>query len=158
MGLKLGQLLDGQFLNLCSIPCPCISCGPDRFWVEIFVGELVSLSLHWILAWLQEAGSICPILWVTAKVTPIDSWVPPLSQVSVLSWRCPPPSPHPCQLQSFLWFKILLLLKLKHAIEYHHKIFRIVCVVCLLCPSQCLWLWQVSNEEMKMICIKICFW
>ena len=53
-------------------------------------------------AWLQEVASSCsipPILWVTAKVTPIDSWVPPFSQVSVSSWRCPSASHH-CQLQT----------------------------------------------------------
>jgi hypothetical protein len=43
-------------------------------------------------AWLQEMaflGSISPMWWVTAKVTPTDSWTPPLSQVSVSSCRWP---------------------------------------------------------------------
>jgi hypothetical protein len=44
MGLKLGQLLVGHPLSLCSLPCACISY---EFWVESFVGGLVSLSLHW---------------------------------------------------------------------------------------------------------------
>ena len=47
MGHKLQQLLVGDFLSLCSIPHPYSSCRQDKFWVEIFMGELVSLSLHW---------------------------------------------------------------------------------------------------------------
>jgi hypothetical protein len=42
MGLKLGQLLVGHSLSLCSIPLACISCSQDKFWVESFVGGLVS--------------------------------------------------------------------------------------------------------------------
>ena len=34
--------------------CPCTSFTEDTFWVECFVGGLVSLSLHWSLALLQE--------------------------------------------------------------------------------------------------------
>jgi hypothetical protein len=46
MGLKLGQLLVGHSFGLHSIPCAYISCGQHIFWVESFVGGLVSLSLH----------------------------------------------------------------------------------------------------------------
>ena len=42
-----------------------------------------------LLQEVASSGSISPMLWLTVKVTPIDSWVPPLSQVSVSSWRCP---------------------------------------------------------------------
>ena len=28
--------------------CPCISCRQDKFWIESFVGGLVSLLLHWV--------------------------------------------------------------------------------------------------------------
>jgi hypothetical protein len=38
------------------------------------------------------------MLWITSKVTPIDSWVPPLSQVSITFIRWPS-LPHICQLQ-----------------------------------------------------------
>jgi hypothetical protein len=58
-----------------------------------------------IPAWLQEvvsSGSMSPMLWVTAKV-PIDSWAPPLSQVSVSSWGCPQ-SPCPFQVQIFIHY------------------------------------------------------
>ena len=41
IGLKLGQLFVGCFLN------PCLSCRLDIFWVRSFVGGLVSLLLHW---------------------------------------------------------------------------------------------------------------
>jgi hypothetical protein len=59
-------------------------------------------------AWLHEVdslGSLSPMLWVTAKVTPIDFWMPPLIQVSVSSWRC---SLHPharsvADFHSFSW-------------------------------------------------------
>ena len=35
---------------------PCTSCRQDKFWVEGFVAGLVSLSLHWKSAWLQEVN------------------------------------------------------------------------------------------------------
>ena len=41
MGLKLGQLLVGHSLSLCSIPCACISCRQDKFWVKSFVDGYV---------------------------------------------------------------------------------------------------------------------
>ena len=46
MGLQLG-LLVGHCLSLYSIPHTCIPCRQDKFWIESFVGELVSLLLHW---------------------------------------------------------------------------------------------------------------
>jgi hypothetical protein len=46
MGLKLGLLLVFHSLSLCSIPCACISYRLDKFWVECFVSELVSLLLN----------------------------------------------------------------------------------------------------------------
>ena len=47
LGLKLGQVLVGHSLSLCYIHSSFISCRQDKLWVENFVGELVSLSLHW---------------------------------------------------------------------------------------------------------------
>jgi hypothetical protein len=47
MDLKLGQLLVGHSLSLCSTPTPnLITCRQDKFWVESFVSGLVSLLLH----------------------------------------------------------------------------------------------------------------
>jgi hypothetical protein len=60
----------------------------------LWVGWCLYLSTM-VPEWLKEvafSGSIFPMLRVTDKVTPIDSWVPFLSQVSVSSWRCAPPS------------------------------------------------------------------
>jgi hypothetical protein len=59
-------------------------------------------------AWLQEmgsSGSTFPVLWVTAKVTFIAFWVPPLSQVFVSFWRCPTASPplSVADFHSFSW-------------------------------------------------------
>jgi hypothetical protein len=60
-------------------------------WLRIlWVGWCPYRSIG-VPAWLQKvasSGSIPQMLWVTAKVTPIDSWAPPLYQVSVLFWRC----------------------------------------------------------------------
>lgn len=44
------------FLSIFFILCPCISCRQDKFWIESFVGRLVSLSLHWDSC-LAEGGS-----------------------------------------------------------------------------------------------------
>ena len=41
-GFKLGRLLVGHSLSLCSVPPACISGRKDKFWVESFVGGLVS--------------------------------------------------------------------------------------------------------------------
>jgi hypothetical protein len=35
-----------HYCSLCSIPCPCISCIEDTYWVKNFVGWLVSLLLQ----------------------------------------------------------------------------------------------------------------
>ena len=77
--------------SLYSIPLICISCREDKFWVESFVGRLVSLSLHWGFlpgyrrwplhvpypqCFESQLRIFTLILWET------------LSQVSVSSWRC----------------------------------------------------------------------
>ena len=38
---------------------------------------------------MASLGSMSQMQWFTAKVTPIDLWLPPLYQVFVLSWRWP---------------------------------------------------------------------
>lgn len=45
--LKLGWISVGYFLSLCSLPCACISCREETFWIESFVGGFVPLLLHW---------------------------------------------------------------------------------------------------------------
>jgi hypothetical protein len=59
-------------------------------------------------AWLQEvasSASISLILWVTAKVTILDSWVSPLSQVLCLFLEMPHTSPSlsAADFHSFSW-------------------------------------------------------
>jgi hypothetical protein len=105
-GLKFGLLLADYSLNLHSIPRAFISCRQVKFWVEGFVSGLVSLSLYWVPTWLQKvafSGSIFPMQWITAKATPIDSCVPALNWVSVLSRRCPL-HPNPSQLHISIHF------------------------------------------------------
>lgn len=92
MGLKLGWLLFGLSLSHCFIFVSAFLVERIKFWEESFVGGLVSISLHQGSC-LATGGSlsrrIFPVLWVTAKATPIDSWVPPLSHFSISSWKCP---------------------------------------------------------------------
>ena len=74
MSLKFCQLLVGCSLSLYSISCPWISCRQDKFWVETFVGGLVSQFLHWGVC-LFTGGNLfrflTQMLWVTAKGIPI---------------------------------------------------------------------------------------
>lgn len=68
--LKLGRLLLGHFLSLCSIHNHCISRRQCKFYVEYFVGGLVLLLLHQgscLATAADSLGSISPMLWVTAK-------------------------------------------------------------------------------------------
>jgi hypothetical protein len=53
------RLLVDHSLRLCSIPCVCISCRPDKVWVVSFVGELVYLLLHWVSCPLQAPCPQC---------------------------------------------------------------------------------------------------
>jgi hypothetical protein len=84
-----------------------VSFGSKVLWVGCCLYNYTGVS-----AWPQEAtslGSISPMLWVTAKNSPFDSWVPrpPLSQVSLFLEMSPTstsadfysfswPSCHPC--------------------------------------------------------------
>jgi hypothetical protein len=49
MSLKLDQLLVGHSLSLGPILSPCISYRQDKNFVQMFVGGLLSLSLHWAM-------------------------------------------------------------------------------------------------------------
>jgi hypothetical protein len=114
MGLNLGQILVGHSLRLCSIPHTCIYCWWDKFLFESFVCMLVFLSLHWGSSLGTGDGLFLTVLWVTVKVTPIDSWVPPLSKVSLLPsrWSLPPHPQqilHPIHFHGYLAISSLLL-------------------------------------------------
>jgi hypothetical protein len=93
MVLKLGSYR----LTSVSASSPILVFLVDRigFASEVlWVGWCPCCSIR-LLAWLQEvasSGPTFPMLWVTAKDTPIDSWPPPLSQVSVSFWRCAHPT------------------------------------------------------------------
>ena len=84
MGLKLGQLLVGLFFSLCSIP---EDGGQEKLGVKSFMGELLSLSLHWGAYLATEASSQSMIPWfgILDKVTHIDTWDPTLSHGSGMS-------------------------------------------------------------------------
>ena len=67
----------------------------EKFCEEGFVGVFVSLSLH---CWSFQAMGVGLLMFHITNVIhslghPIDSWVPPLYQVSFSSWRFLPP-PH----------------------------------------------------------------
>ena len=74
--------------------CPCTSFRQDEFWVESFMGGLVSLSLHWescLAAEVVSSGFMSPLLGTLAKVTHIDSWELPYPRSLELP-RDPTPS------------------------------------------------------------------
>jgi hypothetical protein len=105
MSLKLSLLFVGHSLGLCCIPTPTFNLDRIKFvsmtlWVCLF--HYHSTGVPDCLQAVASSDSISPspMLCVTAKVTAIDSWVPPLSQVFVTSWRCLPPSQH-CHLHNF---------------------------------------------------------
>ena len=84
-GSQVGTLIGCPFLQSLFHLCPYISFRQDKFWVKSFVGRLVSLSSIGGPAWLQEvasSGSMSPLLVVLAKVTHIELWEPPPSQIS----------------------------------------------------------------------------
>ena len=67
------------------------------------MGGLVFLLLQEV----ASSSSISPMMWITAKVNPFDSWVHLLSYVSVSSWKCPL-TPHLSQLQIPIHSRCLL--------------------------------------------------
>jgi hypothetical protein len=98
----------GYWLAIRSVSAPSLV---PAFLVNRINFRLKVLSVGWCLYWssvaptrLQEvafSGSMSPVLWVTAKVTFIDSWTSHFSQVSGTSSRWPlAPS---CRFHSFSW-------------------------------------------------------
>jgi hypothetical protein len=90
-----------------SVPFPVPAIFVDRI---NFGSKVLWVGLsYWstgVPVWLKEvssSGSRSLMLWVTAKVTPIDSWVPPFCQVSIPSGRFPLP-PYHCHLQMSIHF------------------------------------------------------
>ena len=101
--LKLGPLLVGHSLSLCAIPSPDrTNLGLKVLWVGWCPCCCVGLTTQ--LQEVASSGSRSSMLFITAKATPIDSWMPFLSQVSILSYRCHSPLPHPHQLQMYIPF------------------------------------------------------
>jgi hypothetical protein len=101
VGLKLGVLLVGQPLSLCSIPCPCISCRQVKFGLKVLWVGWCPYCSNGVLAFLHQVaslGSISPLLWVSAKVISIDSWETPWSQVSSMWGVSFPLPPHQLQI------------------------------------------------------------
>ena len=73
-GSQVGPVIGWSFPQTLLHLCPYISCKLDKFWVESFVGELVSYHSIGVPAWLQEvasSSSISPMLWVPSKITPL---------------------------------------------------------------------------------------
>jgi hypothetical protein len=46
-GLQVEAVIGWPFSQSLLPPCAYIICRQDKFWVESFVGGLVSQSLHW---------------------------------------------------------------------------------------------------------------
>ena len=72
---------------------PTFPVDRTDLWFKVYWMCWCSYCSTGVPAWLQRGGSFrlhIPMLWVTAKFTPIDSWAPPLSQVSGTSLRPPP--------------------------------------------------------------------
>jgi hypothetical protein len=110
----LYRLLLDLSLSLFSILHPCISCRQNKFWAKILWVGWCPYRSTGVSAWLQEvasSGSISPMLWGPVKVTPLIFWVPPLSQVSGMSSRCPHlPNPTSCRFPFILiviWSSLL---------------------------------------------------
>lgn len=87
IGLNLGHLLIRHSPSLCFIPNPCNSCGHSKFLVITFLGGLVLLLIH--QAFFLDTRDRLPRLHASNVVSQsygqplVDSWAPPLSQVSL---------------------------------------------------------------------------
>ena len=110
IGFKLGELFVGHILSHCSIPHLFISCRQDKFWIESFMGELMSLliaPLGFLLSYrslpLQVPHTQC--CESQLRSSPLNLGCLPLTQVSVSSWRCPLISllPSFADFHSFSW-------------------------------------------------------
>lgn len=104
--LPMGCLLVSYFLSVCSLHHVCITCTKYKFWFESFVCELISIVPLKFLSGYRMWPLHIPYGQCsesTAMVTPIDSWVPLLSKVSVWSRRCHSPL-HPAQLKISIHF------------------------------------------------------
>jgi hypothetical protein len=99
-------------------PPPFLPLSPvSEFLVDKINIGLKVLYIGWypywctrVPDWLQEvacSGSISPMLWVTAMVTPINSWAPPLFQdchnLEMLPPYPIPQTPSVADFHSFLW-------------------------------------------------------
>lgn len=100
MGLKMGWWLAIPSLSA-TFPMPAFLTYRINLGLKVLCIDRCLYCSSGVPAWLQDmasSGSISPMRWVTDKVTPIDSWVPPLYQVPALSSGCLSPTPS-CQLQ-----------------------------------------------------------
>jgi hypothetical protein len=83
MDLKLDRLLVHHSFSLCSIFVPALLLDRTNFGLKVLWVSWCSYPE--VPAWLQEGASfdfMSPLLGISAKVTCIDTWVPPPSHVS----------------------------------------------------------------------------
>ena len=106
MSVKLGLLLVGHSLSLCSIFVSAFLVDRTNFGLKVLWLCWCLYSSTWGSAWLQwvaSSESVSLLRWISAKVTPKDCWETSPSQVSGTSWRCCSPLPNSCRFQSFSW-------------------------------------------------------
>jgi hypothetical protein len=137
---QVGPITGQPFLQSLLHFCPCISFRQEQFWVENFVGELVSPSLHWeVLSdyWRWSFHVSYPVghlsqghpHWVLGASPISDLWdflevsstSPPLAAVYYysFSWSSGPP---------LLFPPLLILLPTPH-----HKVPPSLCFPWLYC-------------------------
>jgi hypothetical protein len=85
----------------------------DKFCVESFMVQVVSLNLHWLSILAAGSGLFTfhiPLLCISAHVTPIDSWVPFIhGLLHMLKMPLHPPPPTPAADFLVLWPSLLSL-------------------------------------------------
>ena len=82
-GSQVGPVIGWPFLQSLLHLCKevYISCRQDKFWVESFMGGLMSFSFQWGSC-LATGGFMSSLLGISVKMICIDSWKAPSSQVS----------------------------------------------------------------------------
>ena len=91
MDPKVGQSLVGLSFSLCCISVPVFPLDKNNSvlkflrWVSGHIPQLVTMQIFWRWS-LQVVSPPCPLLGIVAKVIPVLSLEPLISQVSGTFW------------------------------------------------------------------------